>query len=199
MHDIPPGNSWSQAVTVAAYPGHVVTLRPSGTPSVLRFIAPQRYIVVRGFVLDAAAVTGDAVKITNTEIGVAHHIRIEDCEVKNSPTNGILTTAGAHSNEFIGLDVHNNGRTDFHHGLYLATDSNLVMGSDVHDNSGWGVHIYSYGGSVNYNVVQGNRLYNNARAGGRGSGVLVPSGTGIRSYNNLVWGNYHGDRGVEGR
>jgi parallel beta-helix repeat protein len=41
-------------------------------------------------------------------------------------------------------------------------------------------------------VVRRNRLYNNARVGGRGSGVLVASGSGHQVYNNLVWGNYSG-------
>jgi parallel beta-helix repeat protein len=193
IHNIPRGNSWTQAVTIAAYPGHVVTLRPSGTGSVLRFIEPQQYIIVRGLVLDAGGVAGDVVKITSSGSGsAAHHIRIDDCEVKNGTMNGIMTTDGAHSNEFIGLDVHDNGRSDFNHGMYLSTDSNLVEGSDVHANAGWGIHIYSAYGSTSNNVVRRNRLYNNARVGGRGSGVLVSSGSGHQVYNNLVWGNYAG-------
>ncbi|HWC04084.1 MAG TPA: discoidin domain-containing protein, partial [Methylomirabilota bacterium] len=121
IHNIPRGNSWSQPVTVAAYPGHSVTLQPpSGKAAVLRFVGPQSYIVVRGFILDAANVQYDAVKITHSSYsGAAHHIRIQDCEIKNAPQMGILTSLGANSNEFVGLSVHDNGQTDFHHGIYL--------------------------------------------------------------------------------
>jgi hypothetical protein len=194
IHKIPRGNSWSQPVTVAAYPGHSVTLQPpSGNPAVLRFVGPQSYIVVRGFILDAANVQYDAVKITHSSYsGAAHHIRIQDCEIKNAPQMGILTSLGANSNEFVGLSVHDNGQTDFHHGVYLATDSNLVADSDVYRNSGWGVHVYSQSGSTNFNVIRNNRLFDNARVGARGDGVVLASGQGHQAYNNLVWGNKRG-------
>lgn len=197
VHTIPPGESWSRPVTVAAYPGHAVTLQPAaGEPGVLRFIAPQAYIVVRGFVLDATNVRHDAVKITATATDgqSAHHIRIQDCEVKNAPNQGILTSGGAHSNEFINLDVHDNGLTDFEHGIYLASDGNVVEGSKVHRNAGWGIHVYNQrpGGSANFNVIRNNRVFNNARVGARGAGILLSSGKGHQAYNNLVWGNVRG-------
>jgi hypothetical protein len=196
IHTIPPGESWSRPVTVAAYPGHAVTLQPpAGAPGVLRFVGPQAYIVVHGFVLDAASVQFDAVKVTaSSSGGPAHHIRISHCEVKNAPAQGILASLGAHSNEFIGLDVHDNGQTDFHHGLYLASDGNLVADSDIRRNAGWGVHVYSStaGQTASFNVIRGNRVFDNARAGARGPGILLSSGRGNQAYNNLVWGNQGG-------
>jgi hypothetical protein len=196
IHTIPPGESWSRPVTVAAYPGHAVTLQPpAGAPGVLRFVGPQAYIVVHGFVLDAANVQFDAVKVTaSSSGGPAHHIRISHCEVKNAPAQGILTTLGAHSNEFIGLDVHDNGQTDFDHGFYVATDGNLVADSDIHRNAGWGIHVYNQtaGQSASFNVIRGNRVFDNARIGARGPGILLSSGRGNRAYNNLVWGNQGG-------
>jgi parallel beta-helix repeat protein len=196
IHTIPPGESWSRPVTVAAYPGHAVTLQPpAGAPGVLRFVGPQAYIVVHGFVLDAASVQFDAVKVTaSSSGGPAHHIRISHCEVKNAPAQGILASLGAHSNEFIGLDVHDNGQTDFHHGLYLASDGNLVADSDIRRNAGWGVHVYSStaGQTASFNVIRGNRVFDNARAGARGPGILLSSGQGNQAYNNVVYANKWG-------
>ena len=69
----------------------------------------------------------DAVKITyGTPGDAAHHIRLKDCEVRNAPSQGILVTAGSNNNEFINLDVHDNGVPDFHHGFYIGAESNLV-------------------------------------------------------------------------
>jgi parallel beta-helix repeat protein len=196
IHTIPPGESWSRPVTVAAYPGHAVTLQPpAGAPGVLRFVGPQAYIVVHGFVLDAANVQFDAVKVTaSSSGGPAHHIRISHCEVKNAPAQGILTTLGAHSNEFIGLDVHDNGQTDFDHGFYVATDGNLVADSDIHRNAGWGIHVYNQtaGQSASFNVIRGNRVFDNARIGARGPGILLSSGQGNHAYNNVVYANKWG-------
>jgi len=195
---IPGGTSWSQPVTVAAYPGHVVTLRPNpGADRVLHFQGPTTaYIVVEGFILDATAVTYDAVKITYYGVNPgegAHHIRLKDCEVKNAPYNGILATLGSNDNEFINLNVHDNGTTHFHHGFYIGAEQNLIEGSSIHRNAGWGVHVYSSGAYIAHrNVIRNNRIFDNALVGGYGPGIILSSGTDNVAYNNLIWGNAGG-------
>jgi parallel beta-helix repeat protein len=151
--------------------------------------------VVRGFILDAVNTQYDAVKVTSiSSAGAAHHIRIQDCEIKNAPQMGILTTLGAHSNEFVGVSVHDNGQTDFHHGVYLSTDGNLVADADIYRNAGWGVHVYNQtsGQSANFNVIRNSRLFDNARVGARGDGIVLSSGQGHQAYNTLVWNNKQG-------
>jgi len=193
---IPGGTSWSQPVTVAAYPGHVVTIRPNpGADRVLHFQGTATaYIVVEGFILDAVNVTYDAVKITAASTsGPAHHIRLIRCEVKNAPNQGILVTGGAHSNEFISLAIHDNGTDDFDHGVYIKTENNLVEGSRIYQNAGWGVHVYALEGpTAHHNVIRNNQIFDNARVGARGPGILLSSGTGNMAYNNLIWGNRGG-------
>src|SRR5208337_5485618 len=161
--------------------------------SVLMFYgASEQYIIVQGFIINAQNVTHDAVKITNSSsAGAASHIRITDCEVENAPQNGILTSNGAVSNEFLNLLVHNNGSTNYlYHGFYISTQSNTVSGSTSYSNGGRGIQVYAEGSTTkcNNNVISGNKCYNNGLSG-RGPGISVASGTGIQVYNNICYGN----------
>jgi parallel beta-helix repeat protein len=198
IHSIPPGTSWDSPVTVAAAPGHTVTLKPNlGVASVLHFRGPQQYIVIDGLILDATNTTDEVVKITGglDPSGPAHHIRFIRCEIKNSHGQGILITGFADWNEFIDLNVHDNGTTGYDHGLYITTDHNAVEGSTVYRNVGYGIHIYSegVGKSANYNTVRNNRSFDNGHLAG-GAGILIGSGDGNTAYNNLVYNNARGIR-----
>ena len=189
----PSGTSWDNPITIMAYPGSTVTLKPDSGSDVLRFIRCH-YIIIDQFVLDGSNVDRNGIKIT-TE---AHHIRIQNSEVMGAPRQGILITndgpINSDYNQIINLDVHHNGTTDFDHGLYIATSHNLVDRSSIHNNAGWGAHIYKEGcdDCANNNIVSNNAIYDNARVGARGSGIILSSGNGNLAYNNLVWGNHRG-------
>ena len=197
LDNIPSGTSWSAPVTVAAAPGHTVTLKPDlGAGRVLHFQG-QKYIIIDGLILDATNVTYEAVKITlGGGLGGAHHIRLIRCELKNAPGQGILTTGHADFNEFIDLNVHDNGINGYHHGLYISTSNNLVEGSIVHHNSGYGVHVYNGGSAdptdrANNNIIRNNKISNNGYVEG-GAGIIIGSGDGNTAYNNIIWGNNWG-------
>ncbi|TAL57929.1 MAG: T9SS type A sorting domain-containing protein [Bacteroidetes bacterium] len=194
VHTIPAGTSWTAPVTVAAYPGDIVTLKPNaGAGDVLRFVGPQQYIVIDGLILDGVNTIHEVVKITWSGGGDAHHIRIQNCEIKNSPGQGILTSRDANYNEFINLKVHDNGASDFDHGLYIASSNNLVEGCEIYQNGGWGVHVYDENyWNANNNIIRANKIYNNARIGNRGRGIILSSGTDNIACNNLIWGNNGG-------
>jgi parallel beta-helix repeat protein len=188
---IPSGSSWAQAVTVAAYPGETVTLRPrAGADRVLHFQNGHRFIVIDRLILDGVNVARETVKITygSDPATAAHHIRLQNSEIKNAPGQGILTTGAAGHNEFINLSVHDNGRTDFEHGLYITNDDNLIDRCDVYRNAGWGLHLYS---SPKRNLVRGNRVHDNARAGARGPGIGIYGDDNVVE-NNVVWNNNGG-------
>src|SRR5262245_28701195 len=58
IYNIPPGTSWEAPVTLKAYPGEKVILRPDAGPArVIEFSEfdkkPHQYIVIDGLVLDA--------------------------------------------------------------------------------------------------------------------------------------------------
>jgi nitrous oxidase accessory protein NosD len=193
---VPGGTSWDAATTVAAYQGESVTLTPSSDPA-LDFGSPAaQYIIVDGLILDAVHGGVEAAIIWNG----AHHVRLINCELKNSPTNGLLVEAP--DNEFINLKVHDNGSNGLAHGLYITRSNNLVEGSEVYHNTGWGVHIYTGTGSgADNNIVRGNEIYENARAGAGGDGVILSSGTGNIAEGNRIWGNHVGiaiDSGSKG-
>ena len=188
---IPSGTSWSQPVTVAAYPGETVTLQPAAGEQVLHFENNHQYIVIDGLILDGAHVVREVVKITyaNDPATSAHHIRIQNSELKNAPAQGILVGGATGFNEFINLTVHDNGRTDFEHGMYIANNNNVIDRCTVYRNAGWGLHLF--GGSPSHNTVRNNRVYNNARAGARGPGIGI-YGPNNLAYNNVLWGNNGG-------
>lgn len=192
IHDIPSGTSWGAPVTVAAYPGEAVTVKPGATGWPLVYLYNRSYIVMDRLIFDGSTTSSDMEGIfldTNT-----HHIRIQNGEVKNSPGSGLFVDNTSHHNEFLNMTIHDNGVSDFDHGFYIEGANNLVEDSDIYRNSGWGVHIYSGGiaGVANSNVIRNNRIYDNARVGGRGAGIILSSGNWNLVYNNIVWGNTGG-------
>ena len=206
--NIPSGTDWTAPVTLRAYdPANRPVIRPPVSSSteyrVLFFTKnkftglPQHHIVVDGFVLDGSNTNPDAVKITDG----AHHIRLMNSEVKNAPRQGILTTnVNSAYNEFINLDVHNNGTdTLLDHGLYISTPYNLVAHCHVYNNAAYGIHIYNGDGvSAHDNIVRDNLVHDQAVK----SGIVIASGSGNLVYNNVVWGNkysgIHIDFGANG-
>jgi hypothetical protein len=189
--EIPSGTSWSNPVIIAAYPGESVTIRPSGGERVFTFVNPQQYIILDGLRMDAANVDIDAVKITCTGdcSQNANYIRIQNSEIMNGKNQGILV--GGTGNEFINLDVHDNGTTcfgSFHcHGIYMTGDSNLIQGSQFHDQPhGYGIHLYngSDGTAVHDNVVTGNTVWGNSS-----NGMIISGGANNVASDNTIFNN----------
>lgn len=181
---IPSGTSWSLPVTVtAADPANRPVIRPgAGAARVLDFgdFSTDQYIVVDGFVLDGVSVTFDTVKLH----GLAHHIRIANSEVMNSPNQGILVIGD--DNQFINLNVHDNGDDiQFDHGIYLSGSRNLVEGSDVHHNASYGIHIF--GPSPDDNIVRNTIVRDHPVKPG-----IVINGDRNHIYNNLIFRNRGG-------
>jgi hypothetical protein len=96
-------------VTGAAFFGDVVTIRSAtAASSVLAFVGPnQAYIVIDGMIMDCVNASTNCVSIQQG----AHHIKIKNSEVKNSPGSGVL---GGVNSEFTNLKVHRHkGRAGF--------------------------------------------------------------------------------------
>ena len=188
---VPAGTSWSSPITIAAYPGEVVTLRSIGLwqPSI-------KYLVFDGFVVDALRSEDQAIYLSD---GV-NHIRFRNCEVRGAKGHAVLVTyrtGATNFNEFINLKVHDNGTT-YHqdHGLYISTSYNLIQNCEVYRNAAYGIHIYngSTGQRADGNVVRGNRVHDNSTLGS-GAGIIASSGSGNFVYNNVVWN--HKGPGIE--
>jgi parallel beta-helix repeat protein len=188
---VPSGTSWSAPVTLSAFPGETVTIRPTTGPCggapcrVFEFFDSDQYIVINGFILDAINSPFEVVKFSG-----GHQIRLSNNELKNGKGSGIY---GGINNQYIKNDVHDNGTNDFDHGMYIFDPGNLIQGNTVHHNTGWGIHIYSEDHTdVSNNVVCGNYVYSNGTSGTRGPGILLGSGSNNIAYNNIVQGNIGG-------
>jgi hypothetical protein len=187
---VPAGTSWSSPITIAAYPGEVVTLRRIGL-----WNSSIRYLIFDGFVLDAQGLN-EGIYLSEG----ANHIRFRNCEVKGAKGQGVLVTnrtGATNFNEFINLKVHDNGTTySQDHGLYISTSYNLVQNCEVYANAAYGICVYNgYAGQrADGNVVRGNRVHDNSTLGA-GSGIVASSGSGNSVYNNVVWN--HRGAGIE--
>ncbi len=188
LDNMPSGTSWQNSVTIRAYPGETVILKPNSGTNVVSCSSGQ-YIIVDGLILDAANVNGGSavwLKYSST-----HHIRIINCELKNAPLCGILSSYDADYIEFINLNVHDNGTRDLDHGIYISGSFCLVDNCTVYRNTGWGIHIYSNYGCTN-NIVRNCKSFDNATLVQRGVGIGLYSGENHVAYNNIVWGNKKG-------
>ncbi len=192
---LPGGISWEKPLVIAGYPGETTVIKPpdGGSEMLVNLsFRYQRHMIFDNLVFDGED-TADAVK-TQSRDGVQSppsFIRVINCEVKNCRCNGIIT--GGDYNQIINCRIHDNGHTDKDHGIYMGTGHNLVQGCDVYFNSGWGLHLYN--GSeptTNANVVRGNRIHDNSRAGPGAPGIGLYTGTGNLVYENLIWGNHDG-------
>jgi len=187
---IPSGASRDNPITIAAYPGHSPVIVAEQDNHVLYF-SNNRYIIIDGFVIDGSnAIHG--IRIHEGSGGIADHIRIQNSEILYASDSGIVVTPGSDGNEFINLQVHDNGIKDSGHGIYISSSNNIVEDCSVHDNKGWGIHVYTVtSAEVNDNIVRNNEIYNNGRSG-RGPGIIFSHGSGNQAYNNDIWGNIGG-------
>jgi hypothetical protein len=189
---LPPvrGSSWNAPVTIAAYPGHTVVLRPGPTGEVINLAqASIQYVIIDRLVIDGSNAKF-GVSITNG----ARHIRIQNSEVRNSRLSGIILSGRSGYNQFINLKVHNNGTSRYDHGVYIGTSHNLVDGCEIYNNSAYGVHVYNSasGEQADYNVIQRSIIRNNGVRDESSAGIILSSGEGNSAYNNIVRSNPHG-------
>ncbi|MBZ0289088.1 MAG: right-handed parallel beta-helix repeat-containing protein, partial [Anaerolineae bacterium] len=206
---IPTGLSWLQPVTLRAYPGHQVIIMPdAGAQFVIRFHPGQHHIILDGFILDGTNVELDGIKIAGHMGSAASnpsHIRIINNEIRNvgatkTATNGytayghgILTTGNSTYIEYINNHIHDNGLTDFDHGIYHLSSYALIEENTIYNNKGTGIKV-GWGQNASYNIVRSNIVYDNNTAQGangvkkQGRGIGVYYGSGTQVYNNVIWG-----------
>jgi serine protease AprX len=193
FNTIPTGTSWSNAPIIAGYPGETATLRPGTGFEVIGLAASHiQYVIFKNLHLDATGVnfgieTGNG----------ANHIRFQNVEVFNATMSGVLTVYGTQVapantyHEFLSCHIHHNGSSRFDHGLYIGTSSNLIQGCSIHDNAGWGVHIFG-DRAVNNNTVRDSESYNNSAKDTSSAGIVLSSGANNVAFNNTVRGNKNG-------
>ena len=184
---IPTGTS-SSPVTITAYSGETVTLKPSSGYAAIQIVGNSRkYITFNRLIIDAANTTDYAVNLDGVMESGAGHIRFTNCEIRNAPRSGVLIGRRSNFNEFINCNIHDNGRDGVSYGLYIQSSNNLIEGGKIHHNSGYGVHIYNgYSGQrANNNVIRKNLVYSNCTNDPESAGILIGSGDGNMASNNM--------------
>ena len=184
---VPNGTSWSNVTTIRANSGDTVVIqRTSGSfARCVEFTSDgKQYIEIDGIDCDGTLVGHDAVKFE----GTTGFIRINDMEAFGYSNQGIMDAATGGGNEFLDLYLHNNGTSDFDHGIYITSDNNKIWNSDFEANTGWGIHVFKSSGSPSNNDIQYNRSWDNGAAGIRGSGIVVAGNNNLIA-NNIFWDN----------
>jgi hypothetical protein len=195
------GTSWSSKVRVAAYPGDVVTLRPtSGGHGIAD--TTISYVEIENLILDGINAGGGEGAAVWYCADTSDHIRMIGVELMNGDGNGML--CGGSDHEFINMIVHTNGLHAYlgSNGMYMFGDNTTITGGLFYDNECYGVRFYdsAAGTFATGNVVQQARVYENgfdnglsgaSQCSSGGGGIVLGDQNNI-ARNNLVYGNYWG-------
>jgi hypothetical protein len=207
---IPSGTSWTNPVTIAAYPGESVSLT-GNHPGVGATIAIQadnlQYVSFENLIVDAASAATEAISINQPASGntsaTPHHLRFKDMEVKNALHNCVQVNGYSHHNWFTGGSYHHCGlanptlplgSVNKYHGFYSADSDSVyeklhiydIIGRDFMQPYSWGMHFYnSNPPCANRNVIRS--IYAHETAG-----ILVWCGDSNMVYNNIVSGGTYG-------
>lgn len=198
---VPSGTSWTSAITIAGYPGELVTLQPpNGLHGIRLTLTAPSYLIFQDFVVDMVSST------TSTPEGVylsngAHHNRFQRLEVKNAKSFGFAFSRNNGNSPFhqvLNCKIHrtgnNSGDPRNGHGIYLSTSDNLIENNEIYDNQGAGIHGYDDTGPkyVNRNVIRGNTIRNNGLNGGGAYAVVAAWGDDALIEKNAIHDNHGG-------
>jgi parallel beta-helix repeat protein len=118
--------------------------------------------------------------------------------IRNASKSGVLLNPGnglsSDHFEFVNMKIHNNGVTQYDHGIYIATSNNLVDRCEIYSNSGYGIHVYNGtpGEQANSNILRNNAIHDNAFVDVSSAGIILSSGDGNLAYNNIIRNNSYG-------
>lgn len=192
---LPSGTSWSNPVTVSAYPGETVVLPNKG----ITLLGPdEQYIIING--INTVGFFADC---------DTNHIRLQDSVLDgaNARSASMLIQGCAQFIEVINVEIKNSPN----YGMYWFGQDSLFDGLNVHDNCAFGLHIYHHtspenpegGNDVHRNTLRNSWIHDNDTGmwngqqgcGDPGSdfgGTIVTAGTGNKVYNNVFSGNWVG-------
>jgi hypothetical protein len=181
-------------ITVSAFPGERVVLRPasrSGDSYAIEITGS--YFRLRGFVLEGARGTSS----TNVYFeGRAHHVELFGNEIRYSQDQGVFSEATTRSLHILGNRIHDNGRgheSGQHqsHGIYIEGRDHLIANNVIYS------HPYGFGIQV-YPENRGTVLVHNTVVGSGHSGIVVGGEGGVAEItirNNIL--AYNEKYGVE--
>jgi parallel beta-helix repeat protein len=192
-------------ITVSAYPGEAVTLRPvtsAGTVGGTQGTSIN-YLTFTDLVLDGITTGGGAGAAVFYCGEQSHDLKLVNVELKNGDGNGMLCYGSNH--HFENLRVHHNGLYTGYtnsNGAYMVTDNSTIVGGEFYDNECYGVRFFDSDSlqSADNNTVRNARIYKNgygtalngsSQCGSGGGGVALGDVNNM-AYNNLIYSNYWG-------
>lgn len=201
------------AITVKPYAGETVIIKPpDNQPAIRLTTGAPHYLIFQDLILDMdnGTLAGAEGGADGVYVGSgAHHNRFLRLEVKNNSANGFQfsdSSGNSPFNEVQHCNIHTNGQSlaDPHglgpgginngYGLYVFTSDNLFEYNDIHDNGGYGFHLYNNGGPQNVarNIVRFNHYYSNGSHGGTNYAQAIAWGADNQFYGNILNGNRGG-------
>jgi len=179
------GPSWANAITIAGYPGEVVTISDGIAIQDNLNLSIVAYLIFDNFTTPVLWIGGNS-----------HHIRFSNCDVPGAPSaNNIMTQSTTSYIEVLKCRVHNApvGASSAY-GFYIAGHNHLFDGNTVYNNTGSAFCLYHSGSSdVHDNIVRNNLIYGNAYDDGArnndNAALLLASGDNNQAYNNILYGN----------
>ena len=145
------GTGWNAPVTIAAYPGETPIIEPGTGLYVLHLNQNLSYVVFQGLVFDAtgntstASNTGACVYVQGTAGISINHLRWIGCEMRNT-TYGQGIELGSDGSspdymEILDTKIHDIGMTvqnNLRHGYYINSNYNLLDGDTIYNTYGLG-------------------------------------------------------------
>jgi len=192
---IPGGTSWSSPVTVAAYPGETVIIKPTSGVRVIGLEQPgQNFIIIDGFIIDGTNVGYDGIQIQNS----AHHVRLQNTEIKFAPGQGINVGPGSNFNEFINNIIHDTGTNEFHHGIYISGSHSVLESNSIYNITGYGIHVYTQTSRASDNIARNNEIHDIGTRSSSAAGIILSGGDNNCAYNNIIWNSPIGIKTTHG-
>jgi hypothetical protein len=187
---LPAGTSWSSPVTIAAAPGE----KPVMLGRIILKTPATAYMIFDGLVIDGSPFHGTAETLVQSND--AHHIRVQNCEIRNAGGQGVANGDAGPGLEYLRNRIHHNGRNvafdgSESHGMYLSAPGMLLEGNEVYSNPGYGIQFYHGDGRSrgDDSIVRKNYVHDNTGSGG---GVVIAMASRVQFYDNVLAGNAHG-------
>jgi parallel beta-helix repeat protein len=186
------GKSDSNRTIIKAYPGEVVTLRPTGGTRDARgnllgdviWIHGKRYITIDGLTVDAINAARSPFFANDQGSTWPSFITLHNSVFMNSRRSNCVTVQPGNDFHILNNKIYNCGHSNLEHGIYLRGSRHLIEHNEIYNISGYGIHLYSQSVNSDDNIVRYNNIHDNGEWG-----ILIGSGSSNIAHGNIVKSN----------
>jgi len=187
-----PNGAAGSYVTIRGHAGETVSIPTIG----FSLNAGRQYINFDNLIIDVS-LAGVGNSYDGLYIGGSNnHIWLTNSEIRNAGSHGVHMAPGSSFNAVVNVNIHDSGQKGVAHegyGMYIEGNDNLFDSLHVHQNPGYGIHIYQSGGSVtSNNIVRNSEINNNGGSESSQFGIIISSGAGNTVNNSSIYNNTAG-------